>query len=218
MNSCEIAYLSRRFVLLADRPELCCTDKAELIERVLDMAVPLSELDRTLVLHAGELDRLCAHAVRVLRVRSVKPLLDVLGVLDPDRIAALYYALPLRRRGAMQRDPVWAWHVDHAPPGTEAAVAAVEALAVDTQAMQAERARNGANDPRLSEARERAEGHACSAMRVEAELPVALTPQEKPAAVMAIFEDELAKLGDDPDDAAFTAAMRRAVERSGELS
>ena len=217
MSSANIGFLTRRFQLLAERPELMVTDRAALIERMLGMAVPLSELDRTLALHAGELDRLCAHAVRVLRERSAKPLLDVLGVLDPDRIVAMYFALPPKRRVAALRDPAWAYHVGNMPPGVEAAVANIAQLAEETQELQADRARNGANEPRLSDARERAERHARTVMRREVGLPAELTAEEKPAAVAAIFEDELARLGRDPDDVAFAAAMARAVERSGEL-
>jgi hypothetical protein len=98
-----IAFMARRFVLLADRPELCCHDLGERIDRLLNLCVPISEVDRTAVLHASELDHVCVHALRVLRARSSKQLLDALGIMDQDRVCALYFALPVRRRKAMLR-------------------------------------------------------------------------------------------------------------------
>jgi hypothetical protein len=217
MSAAAIAYQARMFRLLADRPELCCADKAERIERMLNLMIPLSELDRTLVLHATELDHLCAHAIRVLREESNKSLLDTLGILDNNRICALYWALPPKRRFIVIRDPTFGYAVSNAPSGTEAAIADLQALADETQVMQANRARNGANHPRLSEARSRAEHHQLVALRMEVGLPVELTPEERPAAVYAVFRDELTKLGADPDDAAFAAAMARgrAERRAG---
>ena len=55
----SIAVLARRFVLLADRVELCCENKAELIERLLALRIPLGVYDREIVLHASALDLLC---------------------------------------------------------------------------------------------------------------------------------------------------------------
>jgi hypothetical protein len=79
--------------------------------------------------------------------------------------------------------------------------------------MQANRAANGTNDSRVTEARERAEQHQRNAMRLDVGLPVELTQEEKPAAVLAIFEAELARLGEDADDVAFTTACDRAERR-----
>lgn len=60
---------------------------------------------------ADDIDRMCAHAVRVLSERPSPPLFDVLGMLDPERVVAMYFALPKRRRFIALRDPVWAWQV-----------------------------------------------------------------------------------------------------------
>jgi hypothetical protein len=132
MSAANVAFLARRFRLLADRPEWMLAHREELIERMLDRAVAVSELDRTLILHATELDRLCAYAVRVLSKRSAKLLVDVLGVLNPDRIVAMYFALPVRRRGFMLRDPAWGYHVTNMPPETERLVDVVASLAEET--------------------------------------------------------------------------------------
>jgi hypothetical protein len=214
----SIAFLARRFVLLADRPELCVTDRAERIDRLLTLRIPASEIDRTAVLHASELDHVCVHALRVLRKRSSKSLLDALGIMDADRVCALYCALPVRRRKAMLRDPVWAYDVANAPPEMERAINDLRVLSDDLQITQAAMARNGANEQALIEERRRAEQCVRNALRMEVGLPVDLSDTEKQAHIFALFAQELAKLGDDPDDVAFTAATDRAVRRSAELA
>jgi hypothetical protein len=71
-------------------------------------------LDRWLITQATELDEMCGYAVAKLRKMAAAPLLDVLGVLDPERIVAMYYVLPERRRSAVLRDGFWAYHVGRA--------------------------------------------------------------------------------------------------------
>lgn len=111
----RIALLARRYRLLARRPELLAAKRTDRLARALpdDAPGPLSLLDAMLVVGAGELDRMCGYAVRVLARKGVQTteLLDVLGALDPDHICAIYYALPDARRKAITRDPVWAHHV-----------------------------------------------------------------------------------------------------------
>ena len=70
-----------------------------------------------MVIGASELDRLCASAVATIAAgrRPLGVLLDVLGNLDPDRILAMYWALPPERREAVMSDPVWAYHVHRSP-------------------------------------------------------------------------------------------------------
>lgn len=97
----------------------------------------VGELDRSLILHAGELDRLCAHAVCILARRAHAPVLDVLGALNPERLIAVYYALPQHRRAVVRRDPAWAYHIEHAPQGTAEAVADTQRLAQETQEITA---------------------------------------------------------------------------------
>jgi hypothetical protein len=131
----RIAFKARLYRLLSERPEYMAVGGEELIGRLLSAQVPLGELDKTLVLGASELDRVCAHAVRVLSNVSDRPLLDALGMMDADRIIAVYHALPPKRRAVVLRDPVWAYHVANAPPETPAAVAEVAADAQEGQAL-----------------------------------------------------------------------------------
>jgi len=219
----RIALLARRYRLLAERPELLTASRAELIERMLAAQVAIGEFDRTLILHASELDRLCAHAVRSLARRAPGAVLDVLGVLHADRLAAMYYALPDGRREAVRRDPAWSYQVEHVPPGTDEAVAEVERCAQDAQQFTARLAALAAQAPRS--ARESTERWDRSMLRHEVGLPVLLTDPEREliaqadedtarrVAVMDVFTDELAALPDRPDDETFAAACARAVER-----
>ena len=143
----RIGFLARRYRLLSERPEFLTANRAELIERVLASPVTIGELDRSMILHASELDRLCAHAVRGLAQRTSRPVLDLLGVLSPERLAAMYYALPENRRAGVRRDPAWAYHVERVPLGTAEAVEEFEQLAEDLQVGAASLARNTALAP-----------------------------------------------------------------------
>jgi hypothetical protein len=111
----RVAALARTYRLLARRPELLAQKPEELLARVFTDDAPgsLSLMDAVFVLQAGEVDRLCAYAVRVLSRKGGRTteLLDVLGMLDPDHICAIAYALPDERRAVVTRDPVWAFHV-----------------------------------------------------------------------------------------------------------
>jgi hypothetical protein len=82
-----------------------------------------------MVVQSGEVDRLCAYAVRVLgrKGKQTTELLDVLGMLDPDHMAAIYYALPKERRAVTTRDATWAYRVHEiAEVMTDAALALIE--------------------------------------------------------------------------------------------
>lgn len=136
-----IAFLARRYRLLSERTEFLTANRAELIERILASPVTIGEVDRSVILHTSELDRLCAHAVRALALRAHKPVLDVLSVLSADRLAAMYYALPENRRAVVRRDPAWVYHVERAPEGTAEAVAEFERLAQSAQETGASLAR-----------------------------------------------------------------------------
>ena len=110
---------ARRFALLARRPEFLL-DRSTRAEHALADDVPpgaLHLLDAAMVIEASELDRLCASAVAAIAAgrRPLALLLDVLGNLDPDRILAMYWALPSERREAVMSDPVWAYHVNRSP-------------------------------------------------------------------------------------------------------
>src|SRR4051812_46918347 len=94
----------RLYRLLARRPEFLTHDADTRLDAAWDVGgVPV--LDRNMLRRARELDRLCGYAVRKLQNRTSASVLDVLGVLDPLRIVAMYYALPRERRVSVLRDP-----------------------------------------------------------------------------------------------------------------
>ncbi len=113
----NIALRARLYRLLAERHEFSRADRGERIDVTSAEALPLpmSRLDSTLVEQADELDRLCGYAVRMLGRHRNAAVLDLLGMLDGDRIVALYYALPPARRHATLGDSTWAYYVGRAP-------------------------------------------------------------------------------------------------------
>jgi hypothetical protein len=133
----RIAFKARLYRLLSERPEYLTANRAEVIERMLDAQVAIGEFDRTLILHASEADRLCGHAVRSLNRRAGAGALDVLGVLDPDRLVAIYYAMSPSRRVVVRRDAAWAYQIERAPEDVEAVVAEVAGWAEDIQRITA---------------------------------------------------------------------------------
>ena len=173
----KIAFLARRYRLLSERPELLTADRAELVERIIASPVTIGEFDRSLILHTSELDRLCVHAVRVLTQRASAPVLDVLGVLDGDRLAAMYYALPESRRASVRRDVAWSYNVEQAPEGVGEAILEIECKAEAIQAITARLAGLAALAP--SAAREDTEAMERTLLREEAGLPVALADAER---------------------------------------
>lgn len=115
----RIALYAHAYQLLARRPELWTADRDRRLDRALADAGPgrLPLLDAVLVSQAGMLDVLCSYSVAMLQrpgARNVE-VLDLLGMLDRDRIAAIYHALPVDRRAVVTRDPIWGYHVQHAP-------------------------------------------------------------------------------------------------------
>lgn len=132
----KIAFLTHAYQLLARRPELGAYDACERLRHALTDEGPgrLSLLDAVLVLQAGRLDVICGYAVSMLSVPGARTagVVDLLGMLDTDRIVAIYHALPAERRHVVTRDPVWAHHVHHAPTkAIEAALVALEWLDTD---------------------------------------------------------------------------------------
>lgn len=218
-----IAFKARLYRLLSERPEYLMVDRGEVVERLLDVQVALGEFDRTLILHASEIDRLCGHAVRAFAQRAYAPVLDVLGVLDPDRLAAMYFALPASRRESLRRDVAWAYHLDRMPPETEQVVAEVQGWALDSQSAGAGRARLTGVAP--TDARTAMQRYERLALRHEVGLPVTLSEQEREVIAQAddeaarvrrvldAFTDELAQVGETPDDETFASACERAVQR-----
>jgi hypothetical protein len=60
-------------------------------------------------------------------------MLDLLGVLDPDRICGIYFAVERMRRAQLRRDPAWAFHVQQVEAEMPAALAWLESLIETSQ-------------------------------------------------------------------------------------
>lgn len=110
----RIARLMRLFTNLADRDAFMSRDYGRRLEGVsAAQAFGLAEVDAKAILMSDETDRVCGAALRKLRSRVDMGVVDVLGWLDQERVAALLLTLPTdRRRRITERDPVWnrAWH------------------------------------------------------------------------------------------------------------
>ena len=107
----NITLWARLFRLLADRDEyMMARDRAERIDRTdPQTATCLSAVDAELVAHSTEIDRVCGAAVRLLCKGWSAGVVDILGWLDPDRLAAVALALPeKRRRAVLGKDYAWA--------------------------------------------------------------------------------------------------------------
>lgn len=116
MNAERIALHARMYRLLADRPEYGRRDRAERVAVVVDSQVRLGLYDEALIASADEPALLCGYAVRSLgTTRRAIALLDVLGTLHPERLVAMYHAVPANRRRRLLSDPVWAHHIARAP-------------------------------------------------------------------------------------------------------
>jgi hypothetical protein len=136
-GSRRAAQQARLFRLLARRLELNQPDRAGRIARALpdDAPGPLPLLDAAAVAGAGELDQLCAAAVRLLaKGGQVGGVLDLLGYLSPERVAAIWWALPPDRRRVIYRDDACGYHVAQYRDYLPAAEIELEQLIADTPA------------------------------------------------------------------------------------
>ena len=107
----NIALWARLYRVLADRDEyMMARDLAERIDRTdPERATCLSEVDAELVAYSTEIDRVCGAAARLLRKGWSAGVVEILGWLDPDRLAAVALALPEnRRRAVLGKDYDWA--------------------------------------------------------------------------------------------------------------
>ena len=115
----RVAIRARAYRLLAQRPELRTHDHDDRLRHALEDEPPgrMRALDAILVHQAGELDILCGYAVALLSRPGARTseLLDLLGMLDPEHLLAIYFALPEDRRRAVTRDFVWTYYVSRAP-------------------------------------------------------------------------------------------------------
>jgi hypothetical protein len=110
--------MMRLFTNLADRDAYMSRAHDGRLDAVRrGQAFGLSEADAAAIMSADETDRVCGAALRKLRVRVNIGVVDVLGWLDHERVAALLLALPTEARQAIiDADGVWgvAWQsIDH---------------------------------------------------------------------------------------------------------
>jgi hypothetical protein len=217
--------LARLYLLLGKHPEYLTANTGERIDRAMDASVPVNGIDKTLLMAATEIDRLCGHTVMVLRGQASKPLLDALGVLDPDRIVGMYYALPDHRREAVKRDAAWAYHIEHAPEDLDQVLSETQDWITQLDRFEADMARLDATVPAaVSDRLKRAER---VLLRQQAGLPVDVTTQDQAAvdaserlgakflSSVGIFAEELTALEDPNDPDAQRKAISRAMARIG---
>jgi hypothetical protein len=105
-----IAVHARLFRLLADRPEYRARDLGERLAATSRRRTGLSLVDVEAIENADDFDRLCGAAVGILRRGGPVQvgIVDLLGWLDDDRLAAVALALPEDRRSVIVgEDPYW---------------------------------------------------------------------------------------------------------------
>lgn len=221
----RIAMLARLYLLLGKHPEYLTANTGERIDRALDAPIPLNAVDKTLLMAATEIDRVCGYTVMLLRGQTSKPLLDALGVMDPDRIVAMYYALPDRRREIVKRDPAWAYHIEHEPEGLAAVMSETKDWIADMDRIEADMQRLDACVPAaVSNQLKRTER---VMLQHQAGLPVMVSRQEreeieaseragkKRLEAVGMFVEEITALPDPTDEQAQRKAMRRVLARMG---
>jgi hypothetical protein len=132
-----IALYARRFALIAARPEFLQDHQPSRTTHALAQEPPgeLHLLDAAQMIGSSELDRLCGYAVALVNQASEPcvQLLDLMGVLDPDRICGIYFAVDRMRRAQLRRDPVWAFHVQQIEAEMPSALERLERLVTETQ-------------------------------------------------------------------------------------
>lgn len=221
----RIAMLARLYLLLGKHTEYMTADVGERIDRALEAPIPLNALDKTLLMAATEIDRVCGYTVMLMRGETSKPLLDALGVMDPDRIVAMYYALPDRRREIVRRDPVWAYHIEHAPEGLADVMSETKDWITDLDRIEADMARADATVPAaVSNQLKRVER---VMLRHQAGLPVMVSRREQEEIEaserrgkeildnVGMIVEEITALPDPNDADAQGEAIRRAMARMG---
>jgi hypothetical protein len=125
------ALLARRFTLLAEQVELMRHDPCERVEVMLrDRGRGTNDLDLGLVRSAGELDLVCAYALRRLHdPQEQAAVLDVLGIVPADHLLGILYALTESRREEVRRlDGVWNYHAQQYEAELPAALDEVERI------------------------------------------------------------------------------------------
>jgi hypothetical protein len=132
----RIVIRARLYRLLARRVEFAGGDRISRACRALspEPTGPLHVLDAVSVIGAGELDQLCGYAVRLLsrKGKRTSELADLLGMLGPERVAAIWWALPADRRQTLERDPACGYHIGRFRDGLSTAERELEDLIEDT--------------------------------------------------------------------------------------
>jgi hypothetical protein len=132
----RIVMRARLYRRLARLPEFARGDGIGRADRALNLAPlgPLHVLDAVAVIGADELDQLCGYAVRLLSRKGThtRDLADLLGMLNPERLTAIWWALPADRRHALERDPACGYHIGRFRDDLPAAEWELEALIEDT--------------------------------------------------------------------------------------
>jgi hypothetical protein len=105
----RIVLRSRLYRLLAERKEYTVRDLEDRLAATAPRREPsLSPLDAGSIEDATEIDRLCGAAVRILSRGWSAGVVELLGCLDQERLAAVALALPERRpRAVVGRDLNW---------------------------------------------------------------------------------------------------------------
>jgi hypothetical protein len=132
----EIAANARRYRLLSRRPEFLSHSRVVRADHALsDESLPVLDLfDAVMAIGTSELDRFCGYAVALLNnpKRRSGPLLDAIGILDPDRVAAIFFALDPSRRKVMRDDPACAYHVQQVEQDYAESEEALEEMIAET--------------------------------------------------------------------------------------
>ncbi len=125
-RAADIAIQSRRFRVLSQHPEIRYAKPADRAKYVSSNAA-WNYLDVILVGSATESDVICAEAIVQISDSleaermggddsdDVFARLDLLSLLSPDRLIAIYYALPEGDRAVCSSHYVWASHLNEAP-------------------------------------------------------------------------------------------------------
>lgn len=207
------ALLARRFTLLAECVELLRRDPCERVHvMVRDAGHGANELDVELVRCATELDLVCGYALRRLRdPQEQAAVLDVLGVMPPDYLVGVLYALPDARREEVRRlDGVWNYHALQLDAEMPAALAEVDRIreACDGSAHAELVAELSPDELRELEAF----SHATLGIGDEPSLEHCVVLAEG-AAMDKLIAAEFEHITPDDDEAAIAEAMRRALDR-----
>lgn len=216
----RIVMLSRLYMLLGKHPECLPANTGEHVRTSLQ----LNGIDRSLLVAATEIDRLCSYTL-MLHSDTSDALFAALGVIDPDRIIAMFYALPSRRREMIMRNPAWTYHLEDEPEGLAQIMAETKDWLKDADRLEADINRRVEQIPiSLSVRLKRTErvmlqrlvGSAVSVNRREQEeVDESERTGGKLLANVGLIAEEITALPNPNDEHAQGEAIRRAMARMG---